>query len=491
MRINYLLLLMLFVSKAQSFTCDTNQTPEDLRANLGPIRDQDSVGWCYAFTAADLVGDYLNRHRDILPENLSRNMDFTKPQNMISPLSGVFATEQGSSGAVASYSFAPDPDFKGYDDILKINQDIKLLSSEQSKLCAGECQWQCIGKDNLSADCKTWSVGRDLNKINKNSNILHDLMNKRDRFSGPYLKGIVPGGWTENIAEFYINKGFSLESQLPSTDANNAKYLSGINYEIYDAYTKALSREEAKCNVLEVIKAVCKECDLANADVMRIIEQGFDYKNSVLDLLSKMPGVAHRIKNPERAVVENTPIGLPQDGRKIINDYLGKGQIVGIGYDVKNIVSLNSGGHASSIVGRKCLKGQEHYILRNSWGENACEDGKKKMTLEYLKRMSYRVQYDPDVTAEVRRSVAASQPYKACFDKCESLLVYTSFRISEESKLMRTECRDNCYDKNKALLSENIETFECDKGYYLINSEKILKNIRNVQAITETTKFSN
>ena len=176
---------------------------------------------------------------------------------------------------------------------------------------------------------------------------------------------------------------------------------------------------------------------------------------------------------------------------KIINESLAKGQIVGIGYEVKNIVSLNSGGHASSIVGRKCLKGQEHYILRNSWGENACEDGKKKMTLEYLKRMSSRVQSDPDVTAEVRGSVAASQPYKACFEKCESLLIVNSFGFSEESKLMRTECRDNCYDKNKTILSENIETFECDKGYYFVNSEKILKNIRDVQTITETTKSSN
>ncbi len=30
-------------------------SPKDLREKMPPIRDQDSVGWCYAFTAADLV----------------------------------------------------------------------------------------------------------------------------------------------------------------------------------------------------------------------------------------------------------------------------------------------------------------------------------------------------------------------------------------------------------------------------------------------------
>lgn len=30
--------------------------PVDLRSRFGEVRDQDSVGWCYAFTAADLIG---------------------------------------------------------------------------------------------------------------------------------------------------------------------------------------------------------------------------------------------------------------------------------------------------------------------------------------------------------------------------------------------------------------------------------------------------
>jgi len=33
----------------------TNCTAKDQRAKLPPVRDQDSIGWCYSYTAADLV----------------------------------------------------------------------------------------------------------------------------------------------------------------------------------------------------------------------------------------------------------------------------------------------------------------------------------------------------------------------------------------------------------------------------------------------------
>ncbi len=36
-----------------------NCSPVDLRSKFGPVRDQDSVGWCYAFVAADLLSARL------------------------------------------------------------------------------------------------------------------------------------------------------------------------------------------------------------------------------------------------------------------------------------------------------------------------------------------------------------------------------------------------------------------------------------------------
>ncbi len=30
-------------------------SPKDFRSKLPPVREQDSIGWCYAFVAADLI----------------------------------------------------------------------------------------------------------------------------------------------------------------------------------------------------------------------------------------------------------------------------------------------------------------------------------------------------------------------------------------------------------------------------------------------------
>jgi hypothetical protein len=51
--------LLMNTSIALANTCSQKTKNVDLRKEMVPIRDQDSVGWCYAFTAADLISHYL------------------------------------------------------------------------------------------------------------------------------------------------------------------------------------------------------------------------------------------------------------------------------------------------------------------------------------------------------------------------------------------------------------------------------------------------
>lgn len=43
----------------QATSEEMNTKTIDLRSEMGPLRDQDSIGWCYGFTGADLLSHYL------------------------------------------------------------------------------------------------------------------------------------------------------------------------------------------------------------------------------------------------------------------------------------------------------------------------------------------------------------------------------------------------------------------------------------------------
>lgn len=149
--------------------------------------------------------------------------------------------------------------------------------------------------------------------------------------------------------------------------------------------------------------------------------------------------------------------------------------IVGIGYEINNVVSSNKGKHALSLVGKKCINGQEHYILRNSWGVQACEAEKKKMTLENLKSTTKALTQNENI-----------KDHSTCMKKCNeiSTVVETlAYSYTDPKKVLeKEECNNGCYVASKDKLEKEIEAYQCDeKGYYFIKNEKILKSISTVQ----------
>ena len=66
----------------------------DLRQEIGPIRDQDSVGWCFGFTSADLLSHYLYK-KSLKGWHPFGNIDYREPKNMVSAVgvSSIFNRE--------------------------------------------------------------------------------------------------------------------------------------------------------------------------------------------------------------------------------------------------------------------------------------------------------------------------------------------------------------------------------------------------------------
>jgi len=84
MKILFLLFCFLLNSFARDCKVPADLKEVDLRSELGPIRDQDSIAWCYAFTAADILGHYLYKTKNLSLKTPLPESELTHPQNLIS-----------------------------------------------------------------------------------------------------------------------------------------------------------------------------------------------------------------------------------------------------------------------------------------------------------------------------------------------------------------------------------------------------------------------
>lgn len=484
-------IIFFFISfYVKAYECSQNDKLPDWRSSLGPIRDQDSIGWCYAFTASDLLTDYLSKH----PSNRSDKMssaNFTKKENMVSPFSGAVAVDNGVVNVSSSMSMgiSDNKDFS-YDALLKNNQKLKEANEKFGQICGINCKQDCLyaytNKINYPDYCIDWVKSKEKEFIQLiDSYKLVEQLDHEQRDATSRFFRLTMGGNAELILQYYLKEGFSLESQFPTDNINNENWLRNLSYKIALNYGTALSKEEAICTNYNTFKEICPSCKDTLADMKAILEKGFDPSNSLLYEISSSDRFKLKVKNAEQIEVKNFSYTNNEDleqKRKDIDKGLSTG-IVGIGYDVHNIVSTNSGGHASSLVGKKCISGQEYYILRNSWGVQACESGKKKMTLEQIGAISK----DSTQSDNVKN-------YSSCMDKCNDIVTtissFSDFPMVDNKKVLeKEECKNSCYIANKEKLEMEFETYQCDEqGYYLIRSEKILKSVSSLQYLQGTEK---
>lgn len=486
-KINWVFLLLFLSPLTYSFECSKNDNLPDLRSKLGPIRDQDSIGWCYAFTAADLLTDYLRKN----PQQFTPK-DFTIKENMVSPILGAAAMEDTKTSADISTKQEVDPAVGTYDDLLKLNHQIDANKNELIKACGSKgCLWGCIPTPEIE-QCKDWSSNLNIKKIQQLNEISKGLEHQKQKYSNAYQRWGI-GGNVSNILKFYTKNGFVFESHAPS-DNFRGKKLDAYQYDIAKAYTDARSKEEALCSAFQFFEEICKNCNASFEQLKPILEKGFDYNSSMLYEFSNYEGIKSHLKDSSKPHIKeianlawsNEKQSYLEAARQTIDEALTRGSIAGIGYEVKDVISLKEGGHASSIVGKSCIDGQEHYILRNSWGMQACEDGKKEITLKKLEYLSNRVKYGK-TTPEIKENFSNSLEYSSCMKKCNQIkdpnYMVLSFSEDPQIKLAKIECQQSCYENNKTKLSKVIETFSCEEGYYFIKSEKLLKNIHNVNTI--------
>jgi hypothetical protein len=303
------LILLLFVLTSQlSIAQDCDE--KDLSTNLGPVRDQKDVGWCFANTGADLL---LSAYQDDLQ------------------------SQQISSSYVAMNYFFTEifKKEKKMDTIFShggnIAQSIQIIAdSAQKKVCM-----QLVDEKMLARDNKFYpTLSSKLEFYRK----LYAQYQEFYRETDPAKRQIL---------------GQKLLEKKDGIIALGDQAFLNLYVDQYDKIIEALQQPTLDESVMKLIDVVCADESMAITKFVKFQNYYRGGKNGEV-----WDSTKRRWANPDFDFLTE------------INKALDHNKIVGISYNVENVLTQGkpTGPHASSIVGRKLIDGQCHYKVRNSWG---------------------------------------------------------------------------------------------------------------------------
>jgi len=330
----FLISVMLFVSlaKAEIKVCtkvsksDKTTKSVNLKDQLGPVRNQDSVGWCYAFTVADLLTQHLHNKGELRGDPNQKN-------------------QQVSPVGIASYY-----NKKNYP---KYYKRIEKMSSKELQA------YNKSQEEKLALKGKKWDT----------------------------LKVVPQGGVISNAFEDIKKTGFCMESDAPSESFSIVmakfciekkicvKNLEEMLNSIYDRANFNKTNKDELCDLYDVVHAAYPTIpeQTLNPLLLKTSRDKIFYdlaqaaciqKTNFLNLSNKKINIKYSSIDDEK----------PKVLLQMIDGALEKGNVPAISYYAQFLTVKDAKKdflHASTIVGKyydpkAC---EVIYILRNSWGE--------------------------------------------------------------------------------------------------------------------------
>ncbi len=145
--------LLLTTSLFSTFAFGMRCEPVDLRDRLGPILNQDEVGWCYAYTAADLVSFKLKQR--VSPIDIAAIHHRKNDHDDAKSLALAFGrgSELGTGG-IASSAILDSQEAGGFCDEKSINANDLSSSTELNEALKdlNSTSLTNFGKENISYD---------------------------------------------------------------------------------------------------------------------------------------------------------------------------------------------------------------------------------------------------------------------------------------------------------------------------------------------------
>ncbi len=390
MRFFFISLFISLQSFAKSKTCDPAIAYSDLPKaindgvvqiknkndqNLSPTRDQDSVGHCYAYAAADLLENWMKK-KNMMPakENISAlGLALVyKKDDYIAKAPEYAAAAMKKDLLAPKYKELQEKNKKLTDEISDLNKKLLETVSLQEK-------------DMLNL--KIQEQTKDLDFLNSVYSELEKQFYQEDHT-------IPEGGYPEVISSVWPL--ICYESEVNSRDEFLAEVLDA-QYHSYSYYAES-NTLLGLLNFLSIEPYVDKPNYCVMSDISLSIFPGLSGSNvdlyNVLLEVSKEPDLLYRLvkesckdkklgQSPKiisKYTNGNFPISNNAEAISNIDLALSKGKLSMITYrsqllDQENLENTNEDDHASVIVGDGKICGEDFYILRNSWGKDACKDG--------------------------------------------------------------------------------------------------------------------
>nr|WP_295905428.1 C1 family peptidase [uncultured Bdellovibrio sp.] len=145
--------LVLFLSYSAHAATAESCTTVDLRKDLGPVRNQDGVGWCYAFSAADMI-TFKNKGRayvsasDVATQYISQQQNISITSGPIVTFGGgvpVEAMKIAAKKGVCTEASVPSEVNRGSDiyeayyNLFRISKSLQT-TGQGKEYCAGAAQ---------------------------------------------------------------------------------------------------------------------------------------------------------------------------------------------------------------------------------------------------------------------------------------------------------------------------------------------------------------
>lgn len=327
----FIFALMGFSSLASAEFCkgvpynDSGAKTVDLRYEMGPLRDQDSIGWCYGFTAADLLTHYLykTKAREVIRPD--RKADYRGRDYAVSAvgMSVIFNSEKNAD----------------YYKNIGVVRNSKELAQKYKKSVVAE-----------------------------SGNINDALMAAKE--NGFCFEKNLP---SENF-------GFVLDSRCAAKGACNLKEMLE---NVFDSANKcktcvpnmALQKFFPTLNerMISSVLSISERTSAIDRLVGVACQKRFE-KHLISD---NEPVIKYATLNDpsSKTFQKGFKINTPNDLMNQLDANLDRGTPVGIAYFADFLVKENAGHgspHASSIVGKRFNPStcEVEYILRNSWGSH-------------------------------------------------------------------------------------------------------------------------
>ena len=504
---------------------------------LGPTRDQDSVGWCYAFSGADLYEHWLKRKGHLAPNRRQQNVissvaislnyhskdwskrtakfqDLAKGRMLYLPQIEKNRRELNrlaikrmnlSKNSIRIF----DNHYKShprYSELNKLTAKMKNIPHGPARDRLEDTIYQL--EDLIEGD--VYRSGAFQNEIKQNNSAktqLDENMKEVNRFLAIFKKetkvgeDMIPEAgfvkrsllsmWPQICFEEEISSRDNQFHQLYSSYRELIKSVAfeptnlqgALGYLSLLEYEYQWTGDANKCLGLELMQSIFPGAEISLLGSLSTFFK--DNKNSenifakLLQLSCSSKGLP-KPKISEKLISRELPIVKSHDLINQLETALNSGQVASVYYrsqllDADGFDNERQDNHASLIVGKSLICGEEYYILRNSHGKGACEKRRDTFKMKETSKLKGTVAQNEKRKCIRHANLSAKNKYPLCRDN----------PCFEQREGHRVELLEQCLNQfRQEVLKVSEHPYFCDqRGNFIINKKYFIKGLYGVATI--------